>query len=219
MASRIRCITQSTSRSRKASSFPSDSKSMCGTRKSPKTFGYEPGLSLSSRFGGGFFDRVYGSPIISTPNNRHLFLVLSNRCNRCADARNNHAQKQLSGISGEYYPASSAYLRNNLCTRGYGFPVIHGRFLRCEEIFAATLRVAQSDLKCPVFLGRCPFFPGRCPFFPGRRFFLRCPFPFPRPFLPLPPVFTACFLTDRRFGLPSLFSVIVSSCGFISIVC
>jgi hypothetical protein len=146
MASRIRCITQSTSRSRKASSFPSDSKSMCGTRKSPKTFGYEPGLSLSSRFGGGFFDRVYGSPIISTPNNRHLFLVLSNRCNRCADARNNHAQKQLSGISGEYYPASSAYLRNNLCTRGYGFPVIHGRFLRCEEIFAATLRVCQSDL-------------------------------------------------------------------------
>jgi len=26
-------------------------------------------------------------------------------------------------------------------------------------------------------------------------------------------------LTDRRFGLPSLFSVIVSSGGFISIVC
>src|SRR5439155_3497365 len=31
-----------------------------------------------------------------------------------------------------------------------------------------------------------------------------------RRFPPSPPVFTACFLTDRRLGLPSLFFIIVS---------
>src|SRR4029077_1330937 len=34
-----------------------------------------------------------------------------------------------------------------------------------------------------------------------------------------PPLFTACFLTDRRLGLPSLFFIIVSFVGFISVVC
>ena len=41
-----------TSRSSKSSSLPMDSKSVCGTRKSPKTFGHEPRLCLSSKWGG-----------------------------------------------------------------------------------------------------------------------------------------------------------------------
>jgi hypothetical protein len=121
---------------------------MCGTRKSPKTFGYELGLSLCSKFGGGFFDLIYSSPIISAPSKRWLFLVLSNRCNGCADARNSHAQKQLFRISGEQYPASSAYLTSS---RARESPVIRRRFLRSEGVFAATLPVAQSDLNVLSF--------------------------------------------------------------------
>lgn len=45
-------------------------------------------------------------------------------------------------------PASSAYLTSSRAREGRRVsPVIRRRFLRSEDVFAATLRVAQSDLK------------------------------------------------------------------------